>query len=114
MIDEDSKHWLGADFWASPLFSWALVGFGVVLFYVIPTPSFLKQIAQCSQGMTPRNLLILGYLFAIAAIPIFGLWRLSIHLGMPRALALLYLFFPIVTVAIYFARTLVDRVMPDY
>ena len=56
---------------------------------------------------------ILVYLLAITVVPILGLWRLSTIVNLPRPLALLYVFFPLITVVIYGARTIINFLLPD-
>ena len=58
-------------------------------------------------------LTVLAYLLAITVVPIVGLWRLSSVVNLPRPLALLYLVLPLITVAIYVARTVINVLLPD-
>jgi hypothetical protein len=110
MDEMDSKDALPSSFWTSPKLSWGLVFFGLVLFHFSQVPSLPEQIAQCNRGMNAQNLLVLGYLLGISTIPIFGLWRLSTPLGLPRILAFLYLGFPLAIVGVYLVKPFLDRV----
>ncbi len=109
MAEMDPQDAPPSRFWASPRFSWGLVFFGLALFHFSQTPTLAEQIAQVSHGMSSQNLLLLGYLFGISAIPIFGLWRLSPALGLSKVLAFLYLAFPLAIVCIYLLKPFLDR-----
>ena len=96
----------------SPALSWTLIALGMALMYFFPAPSLLKQVALYDQGVTPRQLLAMAHLFAITLLPILGFWRLSGQLGLPPIFSLLYLLSPIVTLGLYLARTVLERVKP--
>jgi hypothetical protein len=108
MVDEDPEGARTSGFWAGPRFSWILVMFGLALLHFSKAPSLPEQIALCSHGLTSQNLLILGYLLAISVLPILGLWRLSLRLGLPRYFALLYPVFPLAIVGVYLVKPLLD------
>lgn len=110
MVQDESKETMAAGFWASQRLSWALVMAGMALFMLSRAPAIPEQIAQCSQAMDSRNLMILGYLFAISVLPIIGLWRLSDALGLPKVLSFLYLLFPFAIVGVYVVWPLINRV----
>lgn len=110
MVEDEPKEGMAGGFWASPRLSWTLVLTGLGLFMLSRAPAIPEQIAQCSQGMNARNLLVLGYLFAISVLPIVGLWRLSDSLRLPRALSFLYLLFPLAIVGVYVVWPLINRV----
>lgn len=99
--------------WNSPFFSWGLVALGFSLYYLVPVPSLLRQLITLGHGATLSAIAILAYLLAITVVPIVGLWRLSPVVNLPRPLALLYLFLPLITVAIYVARTVINVLLPD-
>lgn len=101
MTDPTTPRGPASGFWMSPKLSWALVFVGLLLFHLLRIPSLPTQLAQCREGMTADNLLLLGYLFAISVVPITGLWRLSPQAGLPRALSFLFLLFPIAIVGVY-------------
>lgn len=99
--------------WNSPIFSWGLVALGFSLYYLLPAPSLIRQLIALGHGVTFSAIAVLAYLLAITVVPIVGLWRLSPVVNLPRPLALLYLVLPLITVAIYVARTVINVLLPD-
>ena len=110
MADQSSKAGWLSKVWANPVFAWVLVVFGMAILQSTHIPSLPNQIALWNTGTGAHELQILGYLCAFSVIPIIGLWRLSLHLGLPRFLAFVFLAYPVATVAIYLIWPLLKRI----
>ena len=93
-------------------FSWTLVVLGLTLLAILRPPTLPDLYARLSQGLPVPVVKDLGLLLAISAAPVYGLWRLSPSLGLPRWLPPLFPCFPIAVVGVYLVKPFLDRIRP--
>jgi hypothetical protein len=93
--------------------SLALVVLGFGLAHLAPVPSLPEQAWRCVGQPSAAAWEALGGLLLLWTPPVLGLWRLSPTAGMPRPAALLYPLLPTLTLALYGARALLNRMLPD-
>ena len=96
-------------FWSGSWPAWALVclSLGLAQAMRLTAPlAVIEQALRAPQGPYLRSLL---GLVAISCPAVFGLWRLAPRLRLPKALAFLYLVFPVAVLAVFIVWPLVER-----